>query len=633
MWFPWVILFWEKTLLGPNRKTFLAFALVLTVQFLAGSPEIYLMSMGLLLLDGIRLRGDGEARPYRKTLLRFAAANALVLGITMVQVLPTIELFLESRGPSPLNFETASKWSLRPTSLINVFFPSGEIDTNRFSGVHYFFRSDYPFLVSHYMGVACLFGIALWFFYGSWKERYILLGLTIVSLIFAMGSYTPLFDYLFHYFPPIRLFRFPAKFFFLSQAFLLFMALKGFHEFLEKNPALRKRHLIVLSAIPLLFVIPYFFLRFETMSLVRLVVHTTHITDVAPTLKSSSGILFYLERQITLVFGILLLLFLWKKGYLRSTVFQPLIVALVFLDLCAANRPFRYLQDPKAFFDHKQTISTQDPAPYRIFYYPGPNDLHPSRYPYQKTMSFAEFNAANVKNLVPNTGVLRGFEYMQELDAFVRWPYMVFLSVANSLPPDRLYALLGTLNIGRIISFEPLPSGDNALIRHFPQYPSWLYQVNPHVPRAYIVPRVVVEKEPVEVVKRMSGSGFAPLQEVILGESFPIVNNGAFQADAEIVDYANQFVTIRASLNASGLLILADSFYPGWRAYVDGREENILRANLFFRAVPLTAGEHTVEFRYEPLSFTLGCLLSLLTSIGILLWYGVYNRLRIKWSN
>jgi uncharacterized membrane protein YfhO len=60
---------------------------------------------------------------------------------------------------------------------------------------------------------------------------------------------------------------------------------------------------------------------------------------------------------------------------------------------------------------------------------------------------------------------------------------------------------------------------------------------------------------------------------------------------------------------------LADVFYPGWKAYIDGQPAEIYRANYLFRAVQVEAGGHLVEFRYEPLSFKLGVGLTCLTLI------------------
>src|SRR5205814_7944695 len=62
-----------------------------------------------------------------------------------------------------------------------------------------------------------------------------------------------------------------------------------------------------------------------------------------------------------------------------------------------------------------------------------------------------------------------------------------------------------------------------------------------------------------------------------------------------------------------GYLVLADTYYPGWVARVDGVEQPILRADYLFRAVAVRPGQQVVEFRYEPTSFRIGAATSGLT--------------------
>jgi uncharacterized membrane protein YfhO len=72
-------------------------------------------------------------------------------------------------------------------------------------------------------------------------------------------------------------------------------------------------------------------------------------------------------------------------------------------------------------------------------------------------------------------------------------------------------------------------------------------------------------------------------------------------------------VTIRAASESGGFLVLADTLYPGWQATLDGQPAEILRANHTFRSVAFPPGEHIVAFRYLPLSFQVGAVVSLLT--------------------
>lgn len=60
----------------------------------------------------------------------------------------------------------------------------------------------------------------------------------------------------------------------------------------------------------------------------------------------------------------------------------------------------------------------------------------------------------------------------------------------------------------------------------------------------------------------------------------------------------------------SGYLVVADQYYPGWKASLDGQATPILRANYVQRAITLPAGKHKVVFTYEPESYRIGLLIS-----------------------
>jgi len=96
--------------------------------------------------------------------------------------------------------------------------------------------------------------------------------------------------------------------------------------------------------------------------------------------------------------------------------------------------------------------------------------------------------------------------------------------------------------------------------------------------------------------------------------------------------YEPERVVVRAILVEPGYLVLSDTHYPGWKAWVDGEPAVILRANLLFRAVALGAGEHVVEFRYQPASLRWGAAISLaalallLAGLGFCIARGLRSR-------
>ena len=78
-------------------------------------------------------------------------------------------------------------------------------------------------------------------------------------------------------------------------------------------------------------------------------------------------------------------------------------------------------------------------------------------------------------------------------------------------------------------------------------------------------------------------------------------------------------VTIRAAMTCRGMVILTDTWFPGWSASVDGRAAKIEKAYGAFRGVVVEAGDHTIEMKYRPWSVFLGGALTALAAIIALL--------------
>ena len=86
---------------------------------------------------------------------------------------------------------------------------------------------------------------------------------------------------------------------------------------------------------------------------------------------------------------------------------------------------------------------------------------------------------------------------------------------------------------------------------------------------------------------------------------------------ARIVAYEDERVAALARARAPSLLVLTDVHYPGWQATLDGRSVPIERVDYLLRGVRVPPGTHRVEFRYEPLSFRIGWIISIAATIGL----------------
>ncbi len=118
--------------------------------------------------------------------------------------------------------------------------------------------------------------------------------------------------------------------------------------------------------------------------------------------------------------------------------------------------------------------------------------------------------------------------------------------------------------------------------------------------------------------------------ETIPSPSIPLSTSGRVKVTSSTVVtyYGLNDVDVTVRDSAPGVLVLGDTYAPGWRARIDGRPATLARTDAVFRAVPVPAGTHRVSFTYEPRAFTVGVRISL---IALALW-GMLLALALGWS-
>lgn len=617
VWLPWLIYFWERTVKTSRWSALVVFSMISLCQLLAGSPEIFLLALGLVVLDTIRMYSEGECRDIYRTVAFLLGAGLIIVGLGMVQLLPTAELILQSRRDHPIPAVEALGWSLRPSSLIGLLLPTLEADPSLYIGFRMLFADGVPFLLSRYMGIIALFGFCSWLLTARLKERVVVIALLGVSLICAFGSYTPIFPFLYEWVPIFRIMRFPEKFYYVTFALLIFVTVRGLRTLTEGRSS--RATWIVAAALPTAWIIPYVIFRWDPSVLAHwLQSPQTGQTLLTVNPTTIATILFSLEKQIVISLLLAGLLLLNQYELLRAPLLQSLLVLVVFVDLSVANKPLHFLRE-KERIQNVARILEKPPADHsRLFYYPPGSNLHPSFVTVTGSPSYEKGTEIPLNNLLPNAGLLYGFEYFQDIDALGRRSYTDFLNFINTLPPGQRGNLLRVLNVKYVVAFHSLDVKGLKLVREFPKHFSRLYEVTDSVPRAYVVARATYDQDPTNTLRRLSSNGFDPMNEVIVDAPTHFAPKASFRGDATIKHYQNNTVQIDAHLSEPGILVLTDAFYPGWKVFVDGIEQTILRANYLFRGVEVPAGNHNVEFVYDPLSFKIGLVISSLTAALLL---------------
>jgi len=161
---------------------------------------------------------------------------------------------------------------------------------------------------------------------------------------------------------------------------------------------------------------------------------------------------------------------------------------------------------------------------------------------------------------------------------------------------------------------------------------SWVIVKNSvFLPRISIVPSYEYIPDDGRILQRLFDTSFDPSKSIVLEE-----NAGENEQKERVIntddvsirsfsDNKNE-ITVRITSSFDGFLMLTDNYYPGWRAYVDSKEVKIYRANYTFRAIRFPKGTHDVDFRYQPVSFTLGSIISGVSLIMVGIYFVIHKK-------
>jgi hypothetical protein len=150
------------------------------------------------------------------------------------------------------------------------------------------------------------------------------------------------------------------------------------------------------------------------------------------------------------------------------------------------------------------------------------------------------------------------------------------------------------------------------------------------LPRVWLASEVKALPDPeiLNVIRNArfaDGSAWDPRKVVLTADNvdFASVTPDANDpyASAEMIQFDPNRVMVNTKSAQPSVLVLSANHFPGWRAYVDGQFVTNLRVDYNLRGVVVPAGEHTVEFIYRPKSVLIGAVISLLTLIGLVIWW------------
>ena len=615
-WIGWTWWAWTAWLEERTPRWLALTALGFALQFLAGEPQIPVLTAALALLlawSGPR-HEETTTRHFGRPVLALAAAAVAALLVTAVQLLPTAELFLESGRSGGLNSMEALSWSLNPGQLYNLVLPrywdgpEGMFDLRRLP------MAFQPWVFTSYVGIAAV--ILAVAGTGRPNRRWSLLwwGLATAGILLALGANNPLVTRLVDL-PLVRTFRYPEKLLLLPAIAVPVLAATALDRIAREKP-IASRAAIVAIGIAALALTGWLLVRLGAMDGV--------LTWWSPGTRSGTDMEWILEgfargfRHAALFAGILGVLLLLAPR-VRSAFRGPLIVVVVVADLVAVNPgavglgPARLLEQWPEVLEGLPVEELRTSARIRS----SPLGTASRGWFIVRGVAVASQQYFLFSTMAPNLSMVHGILAQDGIEAFRPRSDDVQSEILQRLPPEAQVRYLRLQSTKWLVHW-PLEVAGLEPISERSVFRLRQYRIVDPLPRAYMVDRVGILPDSVEALNQFIVVGEDPHRIAYMSEG-PGLDGAGERIDGGVrwLSGSNHSVRLRVSAPDRVMLVLTDTWYPGWRATVDGDRVPIERVNWHFRGIRLQPGEHLVRFDYRPTGVVAGGIVSLLAVIAL----------------
>ena len=628
-WLPWYFLIFDSGIKGAHPvRTGMWLALFLAFMLVSGSVQACFIGVFSLILYAIGKIIAAENSSDRKN--AFIRSLALLIPgilapiIAAVQLIPTSELagFSERANVHFLEFYKLGTWLNIPRLASLVIFPA---------------LTD-PSDIQDFGSSLCFLGVVPFAFAVSslvlWRENRQLakplLFAGFITLLLAFGLNLPGFKYLVAI-PPFSLFRYPGRFAHASLTFFLPLAAPSIDRLVNR-------------------------VRFEKADQIGFIASAAFILIVGIIGVFFGGIL-KPASSVTIFMSVIAIVFFLSiksrrensKSFVNSSITLGILLVLSFIIQNIITYPFgRVLVQDRGKFDESLKFFDDINSEF-------PTDIEIPRFLMANNLELLDPNALNKLGFKAQSdiwdnmaGDASGFEHVTALKGLTPlnlndWKLILRDTIqaqadqalkaardsgsvkTSTLITERLYRLLGTDVLLLEGSDWQVPGYEfwrDDLGLPFHKGIAAYRPVEGYVPDAYFVEKIDFEPK-LDYASFIRWLGYRVTDistEAIIETDEDEISDRAM-SKGEIIGRTRDFNKLSFSVNVTGhgegFLVTGESYFPGWRAFADGKEVPIYKTNFLFSGVKVPLGTSTVELRYEPRSLQKGLTSSL---IGLILW-------------
>lgn len=598
-WTPLILCLFARSFESTRPATAAVWAgLCWGLQILAADPQTAFYTYGALVLFALlQFKALSSCDRFLGAAKILGVVFAVGAGIAAVQMVPASELVRLSTRRALKSYDMVTLGSFPPEGIVTLLMPHffGNLPADNF------WVDDMPFTFpghNLYAGVLSLLFVFFVRYRRSDQARLVwfCVILAIASLILAMGRHTPVYR-LVYLIPGFDSFRAPSKIIVLWSLAISLLAAKGLDDLAcgqHQRPSWK--WVVVMTGMALCLLLDAWFYRHPEETLKWF--SPFLLNPKSPMSLSQASRMIYAQFHTMVILAAIgsAAVYLGLRGVMRRTTWLVFSVLFVLTDLAVLNS--RHIRGSDIDYSKVRTIKAQLAQAFK-------DDT-------------GVFRVGGLKAYFgPNMEMYYGLQSVTGAGPLILSRYYSYCNQFYGKVASKGWQVLryGTPGSGKFMDMLNVKYEIDYEAKTFSMRESFL-------PRAFLVSDYKVMPAD-EILSYMETDDFDPRKTVIL-EKLPLqersnnqdpgtAHNGT--GTCEILSYRPDTIQIRTACKQSAFLVLNDVYYPGWKCYVNGIPQEILRCNYLFRGIRLPQGIHEVRFSFEPHLVMLGATISIATII------------------
>ncbi len=631
-WIPWVLAALELGLRERRPLRYGQVAFLLALQFFHMHWQISFytcLTVGLYWVISQQFLWDERPPGKRLTFLMRDSAMVVVLlllffSLIAISFAPLLSWSKQSERGGGMAAEQGMSWSMPPEEILSYAVPGffglsrQEEGDQPIPGHSYYWGRMVMSQTNDYLGIFALMLAPVGFYRMRDRLGWLHAGLVLVTLLMALGGYTPVYRLMFDYLPGFSTFRVPKMVLCVTTFALAVLAGRGLDQFLHRESTVPSKGLLRWPvSLSLLLVLLWGVLMVQptliTAGMGDLLTAGTRYQAGGEAMAVTRVSQMVRESGYAGVIAIMACLVLWMLRT-RQSWQRPLLAVLfvmTLLDLARVNRIFLVVTTPPSADKEAAKTDVVRFLEGRI----GHDRIQPvdemeshyySDYHLPTLASYVTVSERRYREFLDHFRLMSGMPDMMNVR------FLVLSSQAYTREAARLaskYHPVFTATSGSVV----LENRDT-------------------LPKAWTVADVQVVPGRDERLTRLMQSSFQPGRVALVEDAPPhdFVPGGTAETDGvELKLYQPNRITLVTQTSGSRLLVLGEKYYNWWYVSIDGKPTRMVPVNHILRGVYIPAGAHQVVWRFDPLPFKIGRYVTLGgAACFMLMWWYDWRRRR-----